>query len=687
MLKHWLKPRWEHPDPLVRLEAVGERAMEQSVLQRLAKDDPSVDVRRAAIRRLDDMRVLVGLCAVTSEVSQAARVRLQILLRSRPEDGAADPDLLAEAITVCDDPLLTQMLARESPSPQMRRAALELIHEEAALARIAAEDAVPEIRLAAFERVQSEEALKTLERAVRGRDKRVAQSARQRLALIQERRERCAECERIIAELQHRGGGDDWSSDEAAWARLRERWRSLEPDVDPGQRQRWTEAAEAFEGRLEAYREERRHEAEIRRHREGLCTELERLLADGADTAPETLERRLAEIESAWRVLRGPESPSVRLKDTDERFAELIDRARGAVDQRRARAAQDSTLRGLEGEAESLKELDRLDPARVDALAREVEALASELPPALAARHRALKDRMSALGERLARQGRADPERVEALERALADLDRALAENRLEAALHSHGQATELLRGLTGLPRGRLRRIEGRLRAAGPRLGELKSWRHWGSDRAREALIERAEALPDTAMPPEKLAAEVRELRREWKRLGRIDAGGKGLWRRFDAACTRAYQPVVEHRREAAAARGRNLEERAGICVELERIEQDTDWDRPDWRAVDKAVHRLCGRWRSAGPVARTDWEVVRTRYGEAVAALEARMDKERRHNRLQREALIQEAEALARQDNARAAAESARRIRDAWQVTVSSPPGEERALWQRLRG
>jgi hypothetical protein len=83
--------------------------------------------------------------------------------------------------------------------------------------------------------------------------------------------------------------------------------------------------------------------------------------------------------------------------------------------------------------------------------------------------------------------------------------------------------------------------------------------------------------------------------------------------------------------------------------------------------------------------VDRHDWQVVKARYDEAIAALDARMGPERRQNLLQREALTREAEALVESEDLRGAAATARDLRAAWQVTVSSPQREEKQLWKRF--
>ncbi len=685
MLKKWIKPRWQHPDPLVRLEAVGEQDLQQDVLSQLARQDPSLDVRRAAVRRLDDLHLLVGMAALRSPVSDAARQRLRMLLRAMPDGGKTSDSVLIEALPVCDDPVLTAQMARDCPLPRVRLSAVGLLRDEWMLTRLACEDSAPEVRFAAAERVHTEEALKEIEKTARNRDKRVAQSARQRLAAIRESEARRAERRALVEELAARGCGDNWPADEAAWLRIRTRWAELKTDATPGERNTYVEAAQGFEVRLEGYRAERARETEIRRHREELCTELEGLTQQVAELLPETLQARLAEIQAAWRLLLGNTGAPL-AAHTAERFQSLLQDLGEARKLAAAGHAKGRTLDALEARIQAEESRpDASDERAVRALQRDLEQLPRATEPHLADRRRNLERRAGELQQRLDERKQTERKRLEAVDTAIAGLEQALEQDHLQPALHHHKQASELLRTLEGVPPAKRQALEARLRAAGPRLAKLRDWRHWGSDQAREELIGRAVGLHEPELATEKVAEAVKGLREEWTKLGRLDPGNKALWERFDAACTRAMEPVLEARRIAAEIRKESLERRAELCDHLERLERDADWERPDWRHIDKIVHRLRRDWRQQGAVDRADWQVVKSRYDEALAALETRLDAERRRNWVRRQAVVERAEALVTAEDAHGAGEAVRQLREEWQVTVSSPQREEKRLWERF--
>ena len=47
-------PKWQHADSTVRLKALTDPLLEQSSITFLASEDPDVEVRIAAIKRLED---------------------------------------------------------------------------------------------------------------------------------------------------------------------------------------------------------------------------------------------------------------------------------------------------------------------------------------------------------------------------------------------------------------------------------------------------------------------------------------------------------------------------------------------------------------------------------------------------------------------------------------------------------
>ncbi len=688
MLRRLFKAKWQHSDAAVRLSAAQAPEIEQSVLETLATGDPDRAVRTTAIGRLDNLRLLVGLAAISSPDSEAARQRLGDVLHQlgTSTEPATDQALLGEALTVCDDHERTLTLARDARSSVMRLAAVHQVTDQQALTEIASRDPSSEVRMAAAERVTSEALLRRIEKASRKRDKRLTHLLRERLNELKARAERRAEREHIIGELARRGNGKNWRSDESYWARIKVRWPDLEADAEDAQREAFLQVAGAFEQRLQRYLEERNRDDELKRRKEALLGDIRSLLQSPGDQDPQSAQARMEALKHAWTELH-PAGDSAADQAMNAEFRELTDRFYTALPAIQHRARQRSTGLKILEQIEAQQAAKRLLPTEVHTLrkhaARFGKTAAADGCEALAQK---IQDRLARLEGRLLSQQQDDERLSDELKKAVDGLEQSLEAEQLQSALKQHRRASELLEALTELPTARRRRLMARLHAAEPHLRRLKSWRHWGSDRAREALIQEAEAIAGATLEVDVRADRIHRLREQWKKLGHLDPGGKKLWEHFDAACTRAYQPVQEHRRQAAEQRLRNLEQRKGICERLEQLHQETDWNNPDWRSLDKAVHHLYGDWHNSGEVNRRDWTPIKRRFDQAVAALEVHLDKERRHNRLQREALVRQVQALSQETDLAKASEAAKAAQAEWRVTVTGKPGEERKLWRHFR-
>ena len=96
---------------------------------------------------------------------------------------------------------------------------------------------------------------------------------------------------------------------------------------------------------------------------------------------------------------------------------------------------------------------------------------------------------------------------------------------------------------------------------------ELEGWQRWRADQIRNELLTKAEGLLKNDKPVmggRKLQEALRDLREAWKQTDTGGVPNHALWKKFDAACNRAY-PFVQvwldkTRAEAAAHRQQRLD-------------------------------------------------------------------------------------------------------------------------------
>ena len=176
-------------------------------------------------------------------------------------------------------------------------------------------------------------------------------------------------------------------------------------------------------------------------------------------------------------------------------------------------------------------------------------------------------------------------------------------------------------------------------------------------------------------------------LRTRWKDLGKIDpVSRQRLWKKFDAACSEAYEPCKAHFAKQAEQRQQHLKQRNYICSNLEQLASDTDWSSPDWRQIDKRFQQLRNQWRNTGSVSKKDWQSVYKRFSTAVDAVDKQLQDERRINQNQRQGLIEKLKALAETEDLNDAIWQARDLQKQWQPTVTAKRGDEQKMWNQFR-
>jgi hypothetical protein len=230
-----------------------------------------------------------------------------------------------------------------------------------------------------------------------------------------------------------------------------------------------------------------------------------------------------------------------------------------------------------------------------------------------------------------------------------------------------------------------------RLAHARAELKRLSDWARWGGNVSREELIKAVEQLPEQKQAMSELAKKVGSMRERWKGLDTLSGPApKGLWEKFDKACTAAYAPAAAHfkqlsgERQANAAKARALI--ADALAAAPAADADTDAS-PDFKQIAATVQRLKQAWGHLGAIDRKEKKKFDGQFAAALAALQTPLGARRKEETARREQLIADVAALNPGD--RNSLDALRRAQERWQELARALPLErkaEQALWQRFR-
>jgi exonuclease SbcC len=674
------RPKWKHPDPCVRREAVGSGSVPEEQLARVVHEDQDPQVRRLAVVLLGQPRLLHELAIGDrdQDVRTRARERLVQLLIADP----ASPPPLVERLVIVKrlrDPELAEQLALRAQDPDIRLAALVTVTDTETLCAIAVGDNLAAVRRAALDQVVEPWGWERVAREARGRDKQVARTARaylqahRRILAQQEQASALCVAMEALAEAAPAAGTG------ARFRALVSRWERIEPAPAREAQERFARARSVTEGTIARFA--------VRQDRaRALCGQLEGLVGElRAGTVQEMgrmeeIRASLQQVQAQWR------EPEETLQD---RFRSLREELQAGIqDLSQALELQAGARSMLDRGRESLSNPSRIDEQTLEALERAWRD--TKHPPG------AMGERLQGEFDALLRElrGRLKQERQrreQALAEAegmMADLETALAQGELQAAVSFRDRIRHRLK-VSGKQGGRRRpALHQAIRPIEARLEELLRWRHWGSSQAREHLIEEVQALPAGGLGAEETAARVRRIRDAWRRIDHQEgAAPEALWACFDAACNQAYAPYQRRQEEQARQRKQALERKRALLGELQAYERETDWKGVDWPAADRRVRAARQRWRRLGPVPRPARKALEGTYQETVARLETHLNQERERELRRRRALIQRIEPLAGAEDLRQATEEVKRAQAQWRPTVQASRAEEQALWDAFRG
>jgi hypothetical protein len=685
MLKNLLHPNWQHSDATIRRRAIEEGRLDADILFELAKTDPEAGIRALAVSHMQDLQQLIALAECTQDaVDAGVPARLHDLILAADPQIVPDMQTLQRCYELCSAEQQRLSLLLHAPYAALRQMAAEGVHQDEALEQCVMNDKAGEVRRAAVLRIVNEDILRHIAKQLRASDKTTARLADEVRAQLRQQRDRLAQRRQMLTELQAYSEGTK-PLNEAVIDKYTREWKNIAADVDGEDKDRFDALQATLQPQLEHHRHQQQQEREGWSLREGLLQSLAELAEHGEQSDPKELEQRLITAEARWQELTAMQNTGAQQR-FEQNFQEAIQRTHGIIRRRHQQAEVqhrlDSAIASLEARlqaqtltTQAIKKAQEQRDGLIDSI-KDRQTFEKPLQQ--------VRNLVEKLENKLAEQQSLAKTLQGKLKTHIDALESALRDKTLKPALAAHKKAHDLLTAAGNTRPASLKSLEQRLHHSEPALRELKSWRNWGTDHAREELIKEATALRDA--PPanvEKLAKSLTDLRTRWKALGPLEPGGKAHWEQFDAACTQAHEPVKAKHDADAEARRKHLEQRKTICRQLEELITCTDWEQPDWHALDRAMSEARRQWNRNGGVPHKDWQAIRKRFDHAIKELDSHLEQERERNFSFRQRLVQKAVELAQEQDSRAATAAARELRQQWQVSVHSHSRKEKQIWQ----
>ncbi len=219
-------------------------------------------------------------------------------------------------------------------------------------------------------------------------------------------------------------------------------------------------------------------------------------------------------------------------------------------------------------------------------------------------------------------------------------------------------------------------------------IQQLKKWRNWSMNQARQELIDQLIALKRSEEHPRELHTKLKSIRDQWHKWNKTgDFPNQKLRQSFTDAYNEAFEPCKEFFKEQKRQRKQNKQRRKNICADLERLFEATDWGhQPDWRVIGEALRNARKQWKSAVPLNKKDWDTTNAQFDEVMDRFQPYLEQERQKGIQFREELIRKANALDAEP-VKVAIDRAKIYQKDWKtVVIRTRKKKENELWKDFK-
>lgn len=691
ILNRFLKPKWQHADPLVRKQAISnlnnQDPDQQKILQQLVNDhDPGV--AQTAISKISDLVFLNQLLNDNDKKNIHPFVTQKIIsvLTQTPSNSLSETAQTA-FIHNCTNELILHAVAKTGLYVKVQLAAVHQINSEPVLADIVTQSQAPAVRIAAAEKIHTTDGLQQLSKQIRNRDKNVYRLIKERLTAQADEANKHQQnldlCQHLVASIENLAHKAYFPQYPQKFALLQKQWSALDTRYrSQVLEERFQHASYTCvtlieqEKKGEALEQERLDAQEEQVMaccvlEEGMVNFNETIKTEGLDIP--VINALLKTQNIRWHTATETHPAPPELQQRYTKISQLLEQGLVAYQHLQS---QEHHLLQLLADKKNITTLEKLH-----------EALNVIDWPAGLASPPLLNKVQAMLGERkkILQSDKIDnKQKFNAMSTQLDQLKHALEEGALKSA-------NKLYKDLNQPENQTLvsqnESLLQRFKQLGTTLKEMNDWQDFSSIQKKEELCQKMELLINSNSDPDDKAKQIKQLQEDWQHSGASDRKkAQALWQRFKDASDKAYEPCKDYFQQQSALRKKNLDAKQTICDQLQLFITENDWTRVNWKAVIEIVQTAKEQWKLYSLVDRAKGQEIQQQFNDLIAQLETRITAEKNRCREQKNTLILAVKALFEHSDLTEAIEKTKALQTQWKnIDTLSRKGDE-ALWQQFR-
>lgn len=672
MLKNLFKPKWQSTNPHTRAQGVSQLnpalGDDLQIIEDLAKSDPAVEVRRAALHHCVNVEICLTAMAEENDANireiAMSRTRQLLALKTNP---TLDQNVALKHLEQINNAEVLAFVAREAELEALRQAAVDNCNDETTLCDVAIHDPVTRVRQKAADKISAYDPLTRVYKANKGKDAKVARIVKNKLDQISADQQAIvdhqAQLQEQLSRLEHLCK-KDFSGRYQQALQVKHKWQQLGGTEN-------AQLNKTFEELFTQIPEEKTTETPAAPSISQFHHELEDLVHQwqNGDTSAELMTSTQALLEKT----QGQTLPS--LEKTQRNYLRNWLPAGQALNNKAETIEKlASNSRSLEHVGELTKSLSSVK--KLHGAINWPDNLGT--PPLL----EKLNQTKHHLEDKLDQLRAQEKQLIKQLGTTLDQLEKNTEDGHVKKAKSLRKQAENTLQKL---PPKIANQYQAKIQRLTHALNDLNDWQGYATNPKKQALVEKMQALVNDKSDLETRAKKIKQLQQEWKQLGGGSQSSNELWEQFQAASDAAYAPCKEHYQHKADIRQENLEKRKNLCAELESFDAKAHFDNLGFKELDEIQQKAWAEWKSHTPVNRKDSDKIFERFQAALKPIREACKTRIDEGVKQRKAIIADTEAAKSLDN-RQATEQAKQAQQAWKQCAAIPRNMDQKLWRDFR-
>ncbi|MBS3796956.1 DUF349 domain-containing protein [Pseudoalteromonas sp. BDTF-M6] len=701
IFKQLFQPKWKHPKETTRLGALAQLDKQQDahILTTLACEDPSVNVRTAALKKLNDVALWWQACQQDGEpsIKRLANQKVAEAILASP-NALSDADKERYIERFAADKTLEQLALQE------KTAAIKI----KLLTRLNKAPLVEQVFRGADEALQLQLCELVLKLQLTEKLLKVAKGeAKQKLQEVIDEQQRQAQmpvevaeqAKLILAKLNALRDKTDYQLVSGQFSQLQKQYQQLElewldEELRGQTQQKFTQLAAKLTTHSDKLKVafEQQQEQQLAKQRSvlalanlsALAEEISNAMAlrfDGNEQIQtDWLHAKVAQAKDmlqsedlqAGTELQSQQQELVRLFKQVEQLAAYEQ----DVDALREQLASYSSLRA----PDEVSELDAAISAEAELRAQLQQAIKA-LPKELAA---LWQQQFSHARKHWQSQSDALMQEQKQLQNAARkkarDIRRLINQGRYRVAFGVFNGLQEIFEQLAGHFQNDIsREYEGLAQT----LSEAKDWHQYAGEAQQEQLLEAAKVLAngDCDDANERLA-QVKRLRKSWQLLGpEVAQQAKD---EFEQAIEAAFAPCRDYFAEQQKLKEQAIAEREQLIAQMASLGERSG--ELEIRELEHQFNALLKHWRAAKQLESKLYHKLNKAFSNAQGNMGERVANFYQDNANAKAALLQQAEELQSQDDVFAATQTLKELQQQWQQIGFAGNSKERKLWQAFR-